>query len=252
MKQMVERMRSLRVNNKIKSFVLEAFAFSVAIGLVATFVYFVFLRDRIIDEEKRGAANFAFNLYIENASDTDFSNALSAYKECITRLHYGDCDYPRESDLVSIMISNGHIDQVINDFELRGELGLDGGINSQLMVDYSGKEVTGLFMKADALVGSNQVSLAIPIYRSLFDRNEKVDVAIRLRGLLSYYGCTSDYEVWGELTERQTIEINPHGAPYPKQPQSLSAQEIVDLRIRLSRGEFVPFTTDCPINKLSP
>lgn len=240
------------MNSRIKSFLIEASAFLVVIGLIATFIYFVFLRGWFIDEEKKDVTLSAFNLYMKDASDTNFSYALSAYTECFTRLSFVDCDYPRESDLVSIMILNGHIDKIINDDYLRVGFGLEGGINTELMLDYSGNDATGLFMKADALVRDNRAHLAIPIYKSLFERNRLKEVAVRLRDILSYYGCSADYEVWGELTERQTTEVHPPGAPYPKQAQSLPTKEIVDLRIRLSRGEFVPFTPDCPINKLLP
>lgn len=240
------------MNQKIKSFVIDTFAFLLVFGLMALCVYFIFFRSWIIDEEKRDAVISASNLYMEDASDTHFSNLLLAYKECFSRLRFGDCDYSRESELVSTLLLKGHIDQIINDFDLRVGFGLDGGINAKLMVDYLGEDTTALFMKADALVRENRVQLAIPIYKSLFERNNRYEVAVRLRGLLSYYGCTSDYEVWGEFTERQTTEVHPFGAPFPRQTLLLSTSEIVDFRIRLNGGEFVPFTVDCPINKLLP
>lgn len=238
------------MNSRIKSFLIEASVFLVVIAFIAAVIYFAFLRDEIIDEEKKESFISALNSYMENASDINLSHALSAYTECNARLASSECEFPREADLISMMISNGHIDQIIDDHELRVGFGLGVNVNEALMVDYRGSSINGLFMKADALVRSNQIHLAIPIYKSLFERNKSNGVAVRLRGLLSYYGCTSDYEVWGEFTERQTTEIHPYGAPYPKQAQSLSIQDIVDLRIRLSRGEFVPFTPECPINKL--
>lgn len=237
---------------RIKSFVIETSAFLVVIAFFAAVIYFAFLRDGIIDEEKKESVISALNSYMENASDINLSHALSAYTECNARLVFSECAFSREADLISMMISNGHIDQIIDDHELRVGFGLGDNVNAALMVDYRGSGINGLFMKADALVRSNQIHLAIPIYKSLFERNKNNEVAVRLRGLLSYYGCTSDYEVWGEFTEGQTTEIHPYGSPYPKQAQSLSIQEIVDLRIRLSRGEFVPFTPECPINKLLP
>lgn len=238
------------MNNKIKSFLIEASVFLVVIVSIAAAIYFAFIRDGIIDEEKKESVISALNAYMENASDVNLSHALSVYTECNARLVSSECAFPREADLISILISNGHIDQIIDNHELRVGFGLEDDLNAALMADYRGSGTNGLFMKADALVRGNQIHLAIPIYKSLFERNEKTWVAVRLRDLFSYYGCTSDYEVWGELTEHQTTDVHPHGSTYPKQTQSLSTQEVVDLRIRLSKGEFVPITPCCPINKL--
>lgn len=243
------------MNEKIKSLVSGASAFLLVFGLIALFIYFMFIRDGLINREMISKSNVAFQRYIDSPTVENAKQALDEFRICSTRLGLWPCDFPSQNELIMLLINTGHIDLVLEDNFLVGKFSFDysqgiyGQRNAQLMSNYKNNLTNGLIMKADALVRKGNFEEALSIYKSLFDKGHQWQVADSLRGLLSYYGCTTDVETWGEFTNEEPSKlIRPSGAPYPAQP--IAANEIVDRRIRLRKGEFVAFTPECPLNKL--
>lgn len=245
------------MNEKIRSLAIGASAFLVVFGLIATFIYYVFIRDGLINKEMIGKSNIAFQHYMDSPTLENAKQALDEFRICSTRLGVWPylSDFPSQSKLIELLIDNGHIDLVLEDnflvdmFSLDYSKGIYGQRNAQLMSSYRNNLSNGLIMKADALVRKGRFEEALSIYKSLFEKGHQWQVAESLRSLLSYYGCTTDVETWGEFTNEEPSNlIRPSGAPYPAQP--ISANEIVDRRIRLRKGEFIAFTPECPLNKL--
>lgn len=243
------------MNNKIKSFVLYAAAFLVAFGLIALVVYFALFRDGLINKEMISKSNIAFQHYIESPTLENAKQALDEFRICSMRLGQWPCDFPRQSELILLLIDTGHIDLVLEDnylverFSFDYSQGIYGQRNAQLLSNYKNNLSNGLIMKADALVRKANFNEALAIYKSLFEKGFQWEVANSLRSLLSFYGCTTDVETWGEFTSEEPSNlVRPSGSPFPAQP--ISADEVVDRRIRLRKGEFVAFTPECPLNKL--
>jgi hypothetical protein len=245
----------MKLNEKIKSLVSGASAFFMVFGLIALFIYFVFIRDGLINKEMIGKSNIAFQRYMDSPTLENAKQALDEFRICTARLGIWPCDFPSHRELISVLINTGHIDLVLEDndlverFSLNYSQGIYGQRNAQLMSDYKNDLPNGLIMKADALVRKANFREALVIYKSLLEKGHQWQVADSLRSLLSYYGCTTDVEIWGEFTNAEPSElVRPSGSPYPAQP--IFVDNIVDLRIRLRKGEFVPFSPECPLSKL--
>jgi hypothetical protein len=243
------------VNEKIKSLVSEASAFLLVFGFIALFIYFMFIRDGLINREMISKSNVAFQRYMDSPTLENATKALDEFTICSMGISQGSCDFPSESELIVLLINTGHIDLVLEDeflvvsFNFDYEQGTNGRRNAQLMINYKNDLPNGLILKADALVREGNFEDALPLYKSIFEKGYQSQVAHSLRGVLSYYGCTNDVEVWGEFTNKKPSNSTMlTGIPYPA--QSLSTDTIVDRRIRLRKGEFVPFSPECPLSKL--
>ena len=243
------------MNEQIKSLVIGVLTYLVVFGLIALSIYFVFFRDGLINKDMINKSNVAFQHYIDSPTLENAKQALDEFRACSMRLGQWQCDFPSRSELIMVLINTGHIDLVLEDnllvtaFNFDYSQGINGKRNAQLMSNYKNNLSNGLIMKADALVRKGNFEEALSIYKSLFEKGHQWQVAVSLRSLLSYYGCTTDVETWGEFTSEDPSHlVRPSGSPYPAQP--ISADEIVDRRIRLRKGEFVAFTPKCPLNKL--
>lgn len=240
---------------KMQLFAIQALAIFVFFGLMVLFIYMVFFREDFEKKEIVNKTNITINQYLSAPTIENAQIALTQLKKCAKEAGITHCDFINQTELTDLLISYGHIDLVLEDAYLTELINLyfgKGAIgyrNAKLMTNYLGSHPEGLIMKADALVRIGNFEEALSIYKSLFEKGHQWQVADSLRGLLSYYGCTTDVETWGEFTnEKPSNLVRPSGSPYPAQP--ISADEIVDRRIRLRKGEFVAFTPECPLNKL--
>lgn len=223
------------------------------LGIVASLIYFFFIKDSIIEQRLIDESVSSIEVYTKSPSNEHLSIAIFKHSECYSAIKFDYACLPdHREEFLKLLIDNGDIDTVLGKDVFFRSLGLmDGMIYQHLMANYTGNEKIGLFLKADALARQGDVKPALPIYKELFLEGNHYQVAVRLRGLLSYYGCHPDYEVWGEFTEQFSQSVRPHGSPYPAQESSLPVPELVNRRIMLRNGEFVPFMPECPLSRLT-
>lgn len=232
--------------------IISIFIISICVGLCSVLVYFLIIRGCcLIEEQVIDSSVSSIESYINEPTDKNLSNAIIKHEECFKRIKFDfDCMPEKQNELINLLIENEHIDINMQNEAFFQSLSLKDGIHSNLMARYKGTSSVGLFLKADALVRQGELRSAMPIYKLLFHEGRHYEVATRLRGLLTYYGCRSDFEIWGEYSE-QIADIQPTGSPYPAQEISLSVQEVIEGRIRLRNGEFVSFMPECPLSKIT-
>lgn len=230
----------------------EKFIIFIIITLAFGFLYLCFNQFYFKEKQSIETSLASIEDYINHPSDTNINYAISKYEECYKEISYDRDCLPEDLEKFNkALIEHEHIDTVLENQLLAGNLALiDDGIYSGLMTNYKGTSSTGLFLKADSLVRQGNVKSALPIYKLLFQEGKRYAVSLRLRGLLNYYGCRSDFEIWGEFSE-QYAAIRPAGSPYPAQEKSLSVQEVIEGRIKLRNGEFVSFMPECPLSGLT-
>lgn len=240
------------IKSKVGEWMINIFCLIGVLGIVAGFIYFVFIKDSISEQRLIDESISSIEAYTKGPSQNNLSVAISKHSECHNALHYDHTCLPdQRKDFLILIIENGDVDTVLNHDALFRSLGLMDGKYNDLMANYKGKERTGLLLKADALARQGDAKSALPIYRALFLEGNRYEVAVRLRGLLSYYGCRSDFEIWGEFSEQFSQSVRPYGSPYPAQENSLPVSELVNRRIMLRKGEFVPFMPECPLSRLA-
>ncbi len=230
----------------------DIFLIFTIITLAFGFLYLCFNKFYFKEKQSIETSLASIEDYINHPSDKNITYAISKYEECFKEISYDRDCLPEDLEKFNkTLIEHQHIDIALENQLLVSNLALmDDGIYSGLMSDYKGTSSTGLFLKADSLVRQGDVKSAMPIYKLLFQDGERYEVSLRMRSLLSYYGCRSDFEIWGEYSERYAA-IRPTGSPYPAQEKSLSVQEVIQGRIKLRNGEFVSFMPECPLSGLA-
>lgn len=106
------------------------------------------------------------------------------------------------------------------------------------------------FHKGIALIKENKIGYAYKIMISLQNTDYKRPSAGYVRGIFKFYGCTSEHDIWGEVTEISKSISDLTGTENFPALTRISAEEIVEMRLRLAKGDMNIIGNSCPLNSI--